>query len=242
MTALDRSGGEPARVAVHRSRDALEPFGAVVHRVHRSQHRRQHLRGADVRGRLLAPDVLLAGLQREPVGDAPARVARHADHASRQAALELVAGGDVGGVRSTESHRHAEALGRADGDVGPHLSGRPQQDERERVGRHHRERAGARARARSAAGSRGSRRSWSGTAAARRTPSRRARRRDDRRSPPRRRAPRRASPPPRASADGSRRRRRTASARRAPTPGRSPSLRRPRCPRRAARRWPPAGR
>ena len=142
MAALDRSGGEPARVAVHRSRDALEPFGAVVHRVHRSQHRRQHLGGADVRGRLLAADVLLAGLQREPVGDASARVARHPDHPPRQAPLELVAGGDVGGVRSAESHRHAEPLGRADGDVRAHLTRRSQQNERQRIGRHHRERSG----------------------------------------------------------------------------------------------------
>jgi hypothetical protein len=34
-------------------------------RVHRRHHREQHLRGADVRGRLLAADVLLARLQRE---------------------------------------------------------------------------------------------------------------------------------------------------------------------------------
>ena len=34
----------------------------------RGHHGEQHLRGADVAGRLLAADVLLAGLQREPVG------------------------------------------------------------------------------------------------------------------------------------------------------------------------------
>ena len=76
-------------------------------------------------------------------GDPSTRVARHPDHPPRQAPLELVAGGDVGGVRSAEAHRHAEALGRADGDVRPHLTRRPQQNERQRVGRHHRERSGA---------------------------------------------------------------------------------------------------
>ena len=60
---------------VHAGRDPGQPAGAVVHRVHGRHHGQQHLRGADVAGRLFPADVLLAGLQREPVGR-PARPRR----------------------------------------------------------------------------------------------------------------------------------------------------------------------
>ena len=54
-------------IAGHAPRDALQPFGPVVDGVHARHHGRQHLRRADVRGGLLAADVLLAGLQGEPI-------------------------------------------------------------------------------------------------------------------------------------------------------------------------------
>ena len=54
--------------AMHVARDLRQPFGAVIDRVHRGDHGEQHLRGADVGGRLLAADVLLAGLQRQAIG------------------------------------------------------------------------------------------------------------------------------------------------------------------------------
>ena len=40
-----------------------QPLGAVVHRVEAGDHRQEHLGGADVAGRLIAADVLLARLQ-----------------------------------------------------------------------------------------------------------------------------------------------------------------------------------
>jgi hypothetical protein len=52
---------------------------------------RQHLRRADVRRRLLAPDVLLARLQREAVGRVAVRVDADADQPPGQRALVLVA-------------------------------------------------------------------------------------------------------------------------------------------------------
>ncbi len=63
MAALSRRIGQQPRLQVHPPRDALQPFGPVPHRVAAGDHRQQHLRGADVRRRLLAPDVLLARLQ-----------------------------------------------------------------------------------------------------------------------------------------------------------------------------------
>ena len=56
---------------MHRFRDMRQPLRPVIDRIHRRHHRQQHLRGADVRGRLLAADVLLAGLQREAIGRVP---------------------------------------------------------------------------------------------------------------------------------------------------------------------------
>ena len=67
--------------------DAAEAVGAVVRRVETGDHGQQHLCGADVARGLLASDVLLAGLQRQPVGGAAVGVDRHTDEAPGQRAL-----------------------------------------------------------------------------------------------------------------------------------------------------------
>ena len=133
--------GERARALVHALGDPLEATGAVVHRVHAGHDREQHLGGADVGCRLLAPDVLLTRLQRETVGGVPVGVLRDADEAARQLPLEARAHGHVAGVRSAEAHRHAEALRRADGDVGAEVAGRLQQRHGQQVGRDDRDAA-----------------------------------------------------------------------------------------------------
>ena len=58
---------------VHPLRDPAEAAGAVIDGVHARHHRQQHLRGADVARRLVAPDVLLAGLERHPKRGRPSR-------------------------------------------------------------------------------------------------------------------------------------------------------------------------
>ena len=67
------SGHAPARAIRRR------PSRAVVHGVHARHHREQHLRRADVARRLVAADVLLARLERQPVARACRGVARDAD-------------------------------------------------------------------------------------------------------------------------------------------------------------------
>ena len=114
--------------------DRPEPRRAVVDGVHARHHGEQHLRCADVGRRLLAPDVLLPGLQGQPVGRRPHGVDRDPDEAPGQGALESRAHAHVAGVRATEPHRHAEALGGPDGDVGAPLPGRCRQGQREEVG------------------------------------------------------------------------------------------------------------
>ena len=140
----ERPGVEPqppqpelqhARERVHAARDPQQALGPVVDGVHRGHHREQHLRGADVARGLVAPDVLLARLQREPVGGLALGVLRDTHQAARQVALVLVAQREERGVRPAVSERHAEALRRPERDVGAHLAGRRNERERQEIGR-----------------------------------------------------------------------------------------------------------
>ena len=117
---LAQRGGQHRGVAVGAPRDRPQPLGAVVDGVHRRHHGQQHLRGADVGGRLVAADVLLAGLQREPVRRAALGVDRDADQPAGQVPLEAGAHGHEAGVRAAVEQRDAEALRGADDHVGAH--------------------------------------------------------------------------------------------------------------------------
>ena len=117
----------------HALRDALQADRAVVNRVEARDDGGQHLRGADVRRGLLAADVLLAGLQREAVGGRAVAVHADADQPAGQRALEGVLRGQIRGVRAAGTHRHAEALGRAERDVGAEFTRRDQQRQRQQV-------------------------------------------------------------------------------------------------------------
>ena len=114
--ATSRQRGGPAGATPRAI--ATQPLGAVVDGVHRGGHGQQDLRGADVGGRLVAADVLLAGLQRQPVRRAALGVDRDADEAAGQVPLEAGAHRHVAGVRAAVEQRDAEALGGADRDVG----------------------------------------------------------------------------------------------------------------------------
>ena len=108
----------PARSAVRpwtRRGDAGQPLRPVPDGVHAGDHRQQHLGGADVAGRLVAADVLLAGLQRQAQGRLAAASTETPTSRPGMRALVGVLGGEEGGVRPAIAHRHAEALGRAAG-------------------------------------------------------------------------------------------------------------------------------
>ena len=74
--------GQDGGVAGHALRNALEALRAVVHGVHAGHHSGQYLCGADVGSGFFAANVLLARLQRQPVG----RVAVAVDTHTHQAA------------------------------------------------------------------------------------------------------------------------------------------------------------
>ena len=142
VTEPGEAGGEGAGEGVHPRGDAAQAVGAVVDGVGAGHDGEQHLGGADIRRRLLAPDVLLAGLHRHAQGVVTVDVLGQADDASRDLPLETVAGGEEGGMGAAEAERHAETLRRADGDVGPLLARRRDQGQGEQVRRHHGHHAG----------------------------------------------------------------------------------------------------
>ena len=125
---------EAAGAPVNRLGNRLQALRAVVDRVEAGENRGQYLGGADVARCPVAPDVLLARLQREAQCGPVAVVAGDADEAAGEAPLQPVADRDVGGVRPAESHRHAEALCAADRDVRPPVAWRLKQAEGERIG------------------------------------------------------------------------------------------------------------
>ena len=103
---------------------AVRDFRPVIDRVHRGDHRQQHLRGAEVGGRLFAADVLLAGLQRQPIGRRPARIHGQPDDAAGQRSLQRIAHRHIGRVRAAIAHRHTKTLRRSDCDIGAEFAGR----------------------------------------------------------------------------------------------------------------------
>jgi hypothetical protein len=136
--ALRQRGGE----LLHAARDALEALGPVPHAVARGDVGEQHLRRADVRGGLLAADVLLARLQRQAQRALAALVDRHPGKASGQRALVGLLGREVRGVRSAVAQRNAEALHRTDAHVGAEFTGRREQHQGQRIGGHDHQRTG----------------------------------------------------------------------------------------------------
>ena len=127
-------GGEYGGHPVRTDRDPAQPVGTVPHGVHPGDDREQHLRGADVARGLLAPDVLLAGLEGEAVGGGAVGVDGHADEPAGQAALEARADGEVARVGAAEPEGYAETLRRPDRHVEAVLARRAQQGQGEQVG------------------------------------------------------------------------------------------------------------
>ena len=130
--------GEPRRALGDRAQAA----GAVIDGVHPGHDGQQNLRGADVAGRLLAADVLLARLQRHAQRAVAVRVLGDADEAPGQLAGPLGARREKGRVRAAVPQRHAEALRAAQRHVGADLAGRRQHRQRQKVRRHRDQRAG----------------------------------------------------------------------------------------------------
>ena len=108
--------------------------GAEAAQVDRHGQRHELLAGADVGGGALAPDVLLARLQRQDEGAAAGGVDRLPDDAARHLAHVLHPRREKADVGAAEAQRQPERLALADDDVGAELPRRPQEAEAHRVG------------------------------------------------------------------------------------------------------------
>ena len=71
--------------------DATQPLRSMVDGIHRGDDRKENLGRANVAGRLLATDVLFAGLKGQAVGRIAVSVTRNTYQATGEAALKLVA-------------------------------------------------------------------------------------------------------------------------------------------------------
>src|ERR1700694_6175555 len=102
----------------------MQPVGPHVGQVDGGGKGAEGVVGANVGGRLLAPDVLFAGLQGEDETAPALAVEGLSDQAGGEAADELGTAGHEADVGTAEAGREAELLAFADGDVGPVLARR----------------------------------------------------------------------------------------------------------------------
>ena len=108
----------------------------MVNGIHARGDRKERLGRADVARRLLAPNVLLAGLQRHAKRAVAVNVLRHADDSPWQLAHVVVFAREVRGVRPAVTKRNAESLRASDRDVRAEFTRRREYGERENVGGH----------------------------------------------------------------------------------------------------------
>ena len=95
---------------MHALGDPREALRTVIDGVQTGDIGKERLRGADVRRRFLAADVLLARLQRHAIGGVAVGVDRHADDPARRLADVALERREERRVRAAVSERDAEAL------------------------------------------------------------------------------------------------------------------------------------
>src|SRR5438309_11941766 len=114
-------------------RDLPQPSLAHVGHVGAGGERAERVVGADVRGRLLAPDVLLTRRQRQHESTPARGVEGAADEPTRQPPHELLAAGDEPDVPTAVAGREPKLLALPDCDVRSVLAWRCEDGEAERL-------------------------------------------------------------------------------------------------------------
>src|ERR1043166_7986941 len=114
VAKLLETGGKRDGIRMNAAGDRTETLGTMIDRVHAGDDGEQHLRRADGAGRFLATDWLLPRLQRHGQRWSAVGIARHADDAARQLALEFVFCRKERGVRTAVPQGYAEPLRVAD--------------------------------------------------------------------------------------------------------------------------------
>jgi hypothetical protein len=128
---------ESVRLFRHIYRD-LAKFGRpVIHRVHRGEDSKKHLCRANVGGRLVATNVLFAGLQGQAIGGSTVSVTRDTDEPSGHLSFEALGHSEERRVGPAETERDTKALRRADDDFRTLRSGRDEQIESKQIAGNH---------------------------------------------------------------------------------------------------------
>ena len=113
---------------------SAQPVGTVPYRIGGRHVREQGLGGANVRRGLVPPDMLFAGLQRQPIGGIAIGIDGFADQAPRHDAGQAFRYADISGMRSAQPHWNPVSLHGADHDIGAPFAWRLHQGECQRVG------------------------------------------------------------------------------------------------------------
>src|SRR4051812_13339980 len=90
----------------------------MVDRVHRCDNGEKNLRSADITGRFITPDVLLAGLHRQAITRMPRCIVGDAYETTSHVAFISVPRREISGMRPAESEGNPKALRAAYGNVG----------------------------------------------------------------------------------------------------------------------------
>ncbi len=117
--------------------DGSQAFGPMVNGVHAGHDGQQNLGGADIARRLVPADMLLPGLNRQPVGQLARAVPGDAHHSPRHLAGVLFGGDQVGGMGAPETDGNPKALGRPHRDIGSKHPRAFDQGEGQQVRGHH---------------------------------------------------------------------------------------------------------
>ena len=133
VTGSHQGISQPRGLLCHVTSDALQALGAVVHRKHSRHDGQENLGGANVAGRLVATNVLFAGLEGQAVGGISLSILRDTNQAARELALQALLDGQVSSVRTPKAQGNTEALSGSRGDVSTHLTGRAKQSHRQKV-------------------------------------------------------------------------------------------------------------
>ena len=111
-----------------------EPFGTMIYGIESAHRGKECLRCTDIRGRFLAFDVLLTGLESQAVGGVPVSILGDTNDTSGDLAFVFHTASQVTGRGAAEVHGDTKTLSRAENNISAPLSGRGEHYEAHKVG------------------------------------------------------------------------------------------------------------
>ena len=135
-----QSQPQPLETRRQKPRQAMNPagnghqsLGPMVSRVGHGHVGQECLSRANVRGRLLASDMLLTGPERQAQGGASAGILRDTHQAPRHGSFERISSRKISRMRTTKTQRDSKALSATNGNIGAPFARSFQQRQCEQV-------------------------------------------------------------------------------------------------------------